>query len=111
MVVNRRQSCQILPVFLIQDTACVLQFISTLEANIFSEINALTNVTITKVVAGSISVTNSISFTAAYLSAAVAGQSALATLLSSGINTVFGRTFGSVSVSNITQTNTTNPGE
>ena len=89
----------------------VLQFVTTLEANILTQINAITNVTVTKVVAGSIRVSHSVAFTGADSSAAVAGQGALATLLSSsnGVRSIFGSTFGTVAVSNVTQTNTTNP--
>lgn len=81
-----------------------------LEANIFSKINALVNVTITKVVAGSISVTNSAAFTSSDSAAALAGQSALADVLSSGdVSSIFGTTFGSVTVSGVTEGNVTNP--
>ena len=89
---------------------CVLQFVRVLEANIFSKINALVNVTITKVVAGSISVTNSAAFTSSDSAAALAGQSALADVLSSGdVSSIFGTTFGSVTVSGITKGTVTNP--
>jgi len=89
-----------------------VQFINTLETNIFTQISAIVNVTITKVVLGSISVTNSIAFTGADSAAALAGQSALAKVLSSGdASSVFGTTFGSVAVSGVEQTNATNPSE
>ena len=87
-----------------------MQFVATLETNIFAKINALVNVTITKVVMGSISVTNSVAFTGADSAAALAGQSALAQVLSStDASSLFGTTFGSVTVSNVAQTNATNP--
>lgn len=90
---------------------CVLQFVVTLEANIFAKISAIVNVTITKVVLGSVSVTNSVAFTSADSVEAVAGQSALAATLSSGDTTIFGTSFGSVVVSNVTEGNSTNPSE
>ena len=80
-----------------------------MEANIFAKINAIVNVTVTKVVLGSISVTNTVAFTSGNTADALAGQRALVTTLSSGDTTVFGTTFGSVAVSNVTQGNTTNP--
>ena len=89
--------------------ACTLQFISTLEANIFAKIDAIVNVSITKVVTGSAVVMNSVAFTGADSSAASAEQTALYQTLASGDTTIFGTSFGSVVVSNITQGNTTNP--
>lgn len=83
----------------------------TLEANIFAKISAIVNVTISKVVMGSISVTNLVAFTSANIAEALADQSALAATFLSGDTTIFGTTFGSVVVSNVTQGNTTNPSE
>lgn len=83
----------------------------TLEANIFAKISAIVNVTITKVVLGSVSVTNSVAFTSADTDEAIAGQSALAATLSSGDTTIFGTSFGTVVVSNVTEGNSTNPSE
>lgn len=80
-----------------------------MEANIFAKINAVVNVTVTKVVLGSISVTNTVAFTSDNTADALAGQSALVATLSSGDTTIFGTTFGSVAVSNVTQGSTSNP--
>ncbi|KAL0026954.1 hypothetical protein WJX79_002500 [Trebouxia sp. C0005] len=85
------------------------QFVSTLEANIFAKIDAIANVSITKVVTGSAVVTNSVAFTGADSNAASAEQTALYQMLASGQTTIFGTSFGSVVVSNITQGNATNP--
>lgn len=83
---------------------------ATLEANIFAKINALVNITITKVVQGSVSVTNSAAFTASDSADALAGQSALADVLSSGdVSSIFGDSFGTVTVSGVTKGNATNP--
>ncbi|DBB09875.1 TPA: hypothetical protein ACH3X3_001488 [Trebouxia sp. C0006] len=85
------------------------QFVNTLETNILTSIGSLVNVTITNVVLGSISVSNTIAFTDADSLAAAAGQTALAQALSSGDVSLFGTTFGSVTVSNVKQANATNP--
>ncbi|KAL0052346.1 hypothetical protein WJX82_000658 [Trebouxia sp. C0006] len=87
------------------------RFVNTLETNILTSIGSLVNVTITNVVLGSISVSNTIAFTDADSLAAAAGQTALAQALSSGDVSLFGTTFGSVTVSNVKQANATNPGE
>lgn len=93
--------------------ACILclQFVNTLETNILTSIGSLVNVTITNVVLGSISVSNTIAFTDADSLAAAAGQTALAQALSSGDVSLFGTTFGAVTVSNVKQANATNPGK
>ncbi|DBA85394.1 TPA: hypothetical protein ACH3X2_006072 [Trebouxia sp. C0005] len=91
------------------NTGRVEQFVSTLEANIFAKIDAIANVSITKVVTGSAVVTNSVAFTGADSNAASAEQTALYQMLASGQTTIFGTSFGSVVVSNITQGNATNP--
>ena len=57
-----------------------LQFIDTLEANIFAKIDAVVNVTITNVALGSIKVTNSVAFTSSN-SAQEMCQASLAHLL------------------------------
>lgn len=88
---------------------CTLQFISTLEANVFAKIDAIVNVSITKVVTGSAVVTNSVAFTGSDSNAASAEQTALYQTLTSGDTTIFGTSFGRVVVSNITQGNATNP--
>ena len=87
----------------------LLQFVRVVQANIYAKINALVNVTITKVTTGSAIVENSVAFTSSDNSAAEAGRTALFQTLSSGDTSVFGTTFGSVAVSNVTQTTTTNP--
>ncbi len=90
----------------------LLQFVTTLETNIFAKINALVNVTITKVVQGSVSVTNSAAFTGSNSAEALAGQSALADVLNSGdVSSIFGDSFGTVTVSGVTKGNATNPSE
>lgn len=67
-------------------------------------------VTITKVVAGSISVSTSIAFTAADAAAALEGQGALAAVLQSNdVSFIFGDSFGSVTVTGVSKGNTTNP--
>ena len=87
----------------------VLQFIATMEANILAKIDAIVNVTITQVVSGSAVVTNSVAFTGADSTAASAERTALYQTLSSGDTTVFGTSFGTVAVSNVTEGNANNP--
>ncbi len=92
------------------DPSCTLQFIATLESNILAAIQQLVNVTITKVVSGSISVSTSIAFTTADAAAAVEGQSALATVLQSNdVSSIFGDSFGTVTVTGVSKGNTANP--
>ena len=92
------------------DPCCPLQFIATLESNILTAIQQLVNVTITKVVAGSISVSSSIAFTTADAAAALEGQSALAAVLQSNdVSSIFGDSFGNVTVTGVSKGNTTNP--
>ena len=99
----------------VMNRVCCVQFISTLEANILAKLNAVTNVTINKVTPGSVNVDNSIKFTGADSSAAMAGQSSLAALLAdssaNGVGSIYGTSFGNVVVANVTQTNSTNPSE
>ena len=94
------------------DSKCCscLQFETTLEINIEATVNTPVNVTITNVVAGSVKVTNTVAFTGSNSAAALAGQSALATLRKSGdVSSVFGSTFGSVTVSGVTLGTASNP--
>ncbi len=92
------------------DPSCTLQFVATLESNILTAIEQLVNVTITKVVAGSISVSTSIAFTTADAAAALEGQSALAAVLQSNdVSSIFGDSFGDVTVTGVSKGNTTNP--
>lgn len=76
-----------------------------MEATIFAKLRAISNVTITKVSPGSISVANSVAFTEADNDMAETNQGAFATLLGSpdGAVAVYGTTFGAVSVSNVTK--------
>jgi len=69
------------------------------------------NVTIANVVSGSAIVTNSVAFTSAGSSAALAGRTALYQTLTAGDTTIFGSSFGTVTVSNVTEGNATNPSE
>lgn len=90
----------------------MLQFVETLETNILAEIDALVNVTISKVVLGSVSVSNTVAFTGADSQAALAGQGALADVLQSGdVSSIFGSSFGTVAVSSVAKANATNPSE
>ena len=87
----------------------VLQFIATMETNILAKIDAIVNVTITQVVSGSAVVTSSVAFTGADSTAASAERTALYQTLSSGDTTIFGTSFGSVVVSNVTEGTANNP--
>lgn len=91
---------------------CV-QFINTLEANIFTTLSVVANVTINNVTPGSIKVDNSVAFTGGDATAASAAQAKFASLLESqdanDLASVYGTSFGIVSVSGITKTNSTNP--
>lgn len=86
-----------------------LRFTTTLESNIFKLLNALANVTIDSVVATSVSVTNTVAFTGADSTQASTAAAALVTALNSGDVSVFGSSFGAVTVSGVTATNATNP--
>ena len=88
-----------------------MQFVDTLETNVFDIIGSVVNVTITNVVLGSISVSNTIAFTSADAAAAAAGQADLTQKLSSEAVSFFGTTFGSVAVSDVQAANATNPSE
>ena len=90
-----------------------LQFASTLEANILANLNVLSNVTATKVTGGSINVYNTVAFTGADANGATAGQAAYANLMKTptGISSIYGTTYGTVTVSNVTQTTGPSPGE
>ena len=84
-----------------------------MEATIFAKLRAISNVTITKVSPGSISVANSVAFTEADNDMAETNQGAFATLLGSpdGAVAVYGTTFRAVSVSNVTKATAPNPGK
>lgn len=90
----------------------LLQFVYTLEANILKTLNAVCNVSITSVVASSISVTNLYAFTGSDSAAAAAAQASLANVLKSGsVSSLFGSGFGTVTVSGVATSNATNPGK
>jgi hypothetical protein len=92
----------------LESTHRPLQFIATLESNILAAIQQLVNVTITKVVSGSISVSSSIAFTTA--AAALEGQSAQAAVLQSNdVSSIFGDSFGTVTVTGVSKGSTTSP--
>lgn len=82
-----------------------------MEANIMAKLNTVSNVTITKVSPGSINVANSVAFTGADSNVAKANQDAFASLLGStdGVTSIYGTTFGAVTVSQVTQTTSPNP--
>jgi len=88
-----------------------LQFVATVAGTIFAELFAVVSVIITAVIpAGSVHVNNTIAFTAADYTAAVAGQAAVAAVLSTGAASVFADTsFGTVAFSAVTTGNATNP--
>ena len=89
----------------------ILQFVTTVEGTIFTELLAVVSVIITAVIpAGSVQVNNTIAFTAADYTAAVAGQAAVAAVLSAGDTSVFPDTlFGTITFSAVTTGNATNP--
>ncbi len=82
-----------------------------MEGTIFTELLAVVSVIITAVIpAGSVQVNNTIAFTAADYTAAVAGQAAVAAVLSAGDTSVFPDTlFGTITFSAVTTGNATNP--
>ena len=89
----------------------MLQFAATVEGTIFTDLFAVVSVIITAVVpAGSVQVNNTIAFTAADYTAAVAGQAAVAAVLSTGASSVFPDTScGTITFSAVTTGNATNP--
>ena len=88
----------------------VLQFVTTLEANILKLLDVLANVTIDSVTQGSVNVDDTISFTGADSASATSARDALFTALTSGDTSIFGTSFGSVKVSGVTSTNSSNTG-
>lgn len=88
-----------------------MQFVEALEANILKLLDVLANVTIDSVVASSVSVADTISFTGADSTAATEARDALVTALSSGDTSIFGTSFGTVTVSSVSSTNSTNTGK
>ena len=89
----------------------LLQFVATVEGTIFTDLFAVVSVIITAVIpAGSVQVNNTIAFTTADYTAAVAGQAAVAAVLSTGASSVFPDTsLGTVTFSAVTTGNATNP--
>ena len=88
----------------------LMQFVTTLEASILKLLDVLANVTVDSVVAGSVTVDDTISFSGADSTAATEARDALVTALSSGDTSIFGTTFGTVTVSSVSSTNSTNTG-
>ena len=88
---------------LTKSVTVVLQFCNALQANILKTLQVVCNCTVTRVTPGSINVENTISFSGGNGAAAKAAQSDLVTLLKSdaGIISVFGTTYGTVSVSGV----------
>jgi hypothetical protein len=84
-----------------------LQFVATVQGTIFTDLFAVVSVIITAVFpAGSVQVNNTIAFTAADYTAAVAGQAAVAAVLSTGDSSVFPDTsLGTVTFSAVTTGN------
>ena len=80
-----------------------MQFINTLQANIFANLRVVSNVTINSVVKGSVVVDNTIALTGADSSAAVAAQTQLVALLQSrdGVSSVYGSDYGTVTVASV----------
>ena len=85
-----------------------LQFINTLQANILANLGVVSNVTINSVTKGSVLIDNTVAFTGADQSAAANAQAQLASLLAtpSGISSVYGSGYGTVTVASISQENT-----
>ncbi len=103
-------SSLIAAVLLIRTCAVCLHFVKTLETNTSAEVDVVANVTITKVVLGSVVVTNTVALTGAHSASAVAARNALATVLQSGdVTAIYGSSFGTVTVSGISSTTTSNP--
>lgn len=85
-----------------------LQFINTLQANILANLGVVSNVTVNSVTKGSVLVDNTVAFTGTDQSAAATAQTKLASLLGSptGISSVYGTGYGTVTVASITPENT-----
>lgn len=91
---------------------CV-QFVNTMEANIFATLSVVANMTINNVTPGSIQVDNSVAFTGADAAAATTAQRQFALLVdpknANSLSSIYGTSFGTVTVSGVTLTNSTNP--
>lgn len=102
----------LIPAVLLRTCAVCLHFVETLQANTFAEGGIVANVTITMVVLGSVVVTNIVALTGAHSASAVAARNALATVLQSGdVTAIYGSSFGTVTVSGISSTTTSNPSQ
>lgn len=90
-----------------------MQFCATLEDNILRVQKVVANCTITNVVLGSVKVSNTLAFTGSDSAAAETARGEVATALArsdgSGSANYFGTSFGSVTVSDVKSTTTTNP--
>lgn len=88
-------------------------FTSTIEANILQVQNVLANCTVTKVVQGSVVVSNTIAFPGADVTLAQKARdsvyAALASNSPASLASYFGNNFGTVSVADVKSTNATNP--
>ena len=86
-----------------------------MEENILAELNAVVVVSIIKVTPGSILVANSVAFIEADLEGAKANQDALTSFLQSAdgdmLKSIYGTSFDAVTVSDVKQTTTPNPGD
>lgn len=84
-----------------------------MEANIFATLRVVANVTINNVTPGSIKVDNSVAFTGADAAAAATAQTQFALLIdpknANSLSSIYGTSFGTVTVSGVTKTNSTNP--
>ena len=91
----------------------MLQFCTTVQANILSTLNALSSCTVTDVTPGSVNVANTVAFTGSDSAAAEAAQKQLAAQLATpaGITSVYGTGYGTVTVSKIQQDSVSNPSE
>lgn len=88
-----------------------VQFVNTLQDNIYAELGEPCNVTIDSVTAGSIVVSDTIAFTGSDAAAANLAQGKLVNVLgsSAGVGAIFGKSFGDVAVSSVQSANATNP--
>ena len=84
-----------------------------MEANILDILRVVANVTINNVTPGSIKVDKSDAFTGADAAAAASAQTQFALLVdpknAKSLSSIYGTSFGTVTVSGVTLTNSTNP--
>lgn len=90
-----------------------MQFINTSEANSIITLSVVANVTINNVTPGSIKVDSSVAFTGADAAAATAAQAKFASLVdpmnTSSLSSIYGTSVGAVTVSDVINSNTSNP--